>query len=274
MCIRITGIRDDDPDSETSRRIYGGAAMSIKLMSIVWDVPFPTSTQMLIALKLADYANDYGTSIFPANETLAHKARCSETTVKTTLKVLRDCGLLVLVKQGGSGPRSTNEWALNVAMLKSLASGICTIEGCSTVLEIAGDCPVDNKGSNSDPLDQKRGQFDQLRGQPTGSKGSAHGPQSINNHQIDSPARECAQASDDLNLKGSGKAQPELRITSDDGAKWEAWLATMTPVDVARAELAGEIFTTARWPREGADLLRIPKPARLSEKSHAMAGGE
>ena len=30
--------------------------MSIRLMSLVWEIPFPTSTQMLLALKLADHA--------------------------------------------------------------------------------------------------------------------------------------------------------------------------------------------------------------------------
>lgn len=248
--------------------------MSVRMMTLVWDVPFPTSTQMLIALKLADYSNDHGTSIFPANETLANKARCSETTVKTTLKVFRECGLLHLLRKGGNGPKDTNEWALNVPLLRALGTGDCTIEGCSTVLEIAGELPVDNKGSNSDPLAAVRGQSDGLRGQPTGSKGSAHGPQTINNHQIESPDRVRDQKNDDFDLKGSGRpAQPELRITATDGSRWLAWLGTMTPADVARAETAGEIFTTANWPREDAKLLRIPRPPHaLTDRSKAMQG--
>ena len=246
--------------------------MSIRVMTLVWDVQFPTSTQMLVALKLADYSNDYGTSIFPANETLAAKARCSETTVKTTLKAFRDCGLLILVKQGGNGPRSTNEWALNIAMLKALASGICTIDGCSTALEITGELPVDNKGSEFDPLADLRGQSEGLRGQPTGSKGSAHRPQPFNNHQIDPSGASAPSETANLDLKGSGKA--EIRVTSDDGACWREWLGRMTPAEAATAELSGEIFATARWPREDAKLLRITSPPRLTDRSHAMAGGK
>jgi hypothetical protein len=248
--------------------------MSIRVMTLVWDVPFPTSTQMLIALKLADYANDHGTSIFPANETLATKARCSETTVKTTLKVFRACGLLHLVREGGKGPKSTNEWALNLPLLRALVDGSCTIDGCSTDLEIDGELPVENKGSESDPLGPLRGQSDGLRGQSTSAKGSAHGPQSFINHQIEPPGRERDQTSDNFDLKGSGQpAQPELRLEASDGGKWAAWLATMTPVDIARAEAAGVIFTTANWPKEGARLLRIPIPASLTDRSKAMAGG-
>lgn len=243
-------------------------------MTLVWDVPFPTSTQMLIALKLADYSNDHGTSIFPANETLANKARCSETTVKTTLKVFRECGLLHLTRKGGNGPKDTNEWALNIPLLRALGTGDCTIEGCSTVLEIAGELPVDNKGSNSDPLATVRGQSDGLRGQPIGPKGSAHGPQTINNHQIEPPDRARAKKNDALDLKGSGKtAQPEIHLTVRDGSKWEAWLGTMTPADVARAEASGEIYTTANWPREDARLIRIPRPSStLTDRSRAMQG--
>lgn len=249
--------------------------MSIKLMSIVWEVPFPTSTQMLIALKLADYANDDGTSIFPANETLATKARCSETTVKTTLKVLRDCGLLVLVKQGGSGPRSTNEWSLNVAMLKALASGQMTIDGCSTVLEIDGEEPVDNKGSEFAPLDELRGQSEGLRGQSTGSKGSAHRPQPFTNHQLEPSTRERASEALNLDLKGSGKAQFEL--TPADGAKWDAWIDHLAKGDnpglAAQARESGLILTSSKWPAEGSRVYRVAHPKHgLADRSKAMAG--
>lgn len=246
--------------------------MSVRMMSIVWDVPFPTSTQMLIALKLADYSNDQGTSIFPANETLAHKARCSETTVKTTLKVFRDCGLLVLMKQGGSGPRSTNEWALNVPMLKALASGICTIEGCSTVLEIAGECPVDNKGANSDPLPELRGQFDGLRGLPTGSKGSAHGPQPFTNHQIEPSGASAPSEAGNFDFKGSGKAKPAIKLTPSDGMKWTLWLKHLSDSEREKAEQAAVIEVTSYWPEtDGARLLSIPSSG-LSDRSKAMAG--
>lgn len=212
--------------------------MSIRLMSVVWEVPFPTATQMLVCLKLADYANDHGGSIFPANGTLADKARCSESTVKVTLKALRACGLLCLVRAGGNGPRDTNEWMLNVPMLKALADGSATITGCSDTLEIdgfAGDVSDvqdsenkgSEKGSKTDPLGRLRGQSGELRGQPTGSKGSAGKPQSINNHQIEtSGTRERASDKDARSSRSTPNSRPNQMITKGEcPEEFEAWLA-------------------------------------------------
>lgn len=204
--------------------------MSIRLMSVVWEVPFPTATQMLICLKLADYANDDGGSIFPANGTLADKARCSESTVKVTIKALRSCGLLCLVRQGGNGPRDTNEWMLNVPMLKALADGSATIGGCSDTLEIdgfSGGDPMENKGSEkgskTNPFTELRGQSGELRGQPTGSKGSAGKPQPINNHQIDTSGSR-GRAGDEGARTSAHEAVPHLIVRGDpEWSKWIVW---------------------------------------------------
>lgn len=213
--------------------------MSIRLMTLVWEVPFPTATQMLVCLKLADYANDLGGSIFPANGTLAEKARCSESTVKVTIKALRACGLLYLVRAGGNGPRDTNEWMLNVPMLKALADGAATIKGCSDTLEIDGfDGDVSDvqdsenkgseKGSKTDPLGGVRGQSGELRGQPTGAKGSAGKPQSINNHQIEtSGTRERASDKDARGTRSQANTRPNQMITKaecpDEFVAWLDW---------------------------------------------------
>lgn len=203
-------------------------------MSVVWEVPFPTATQMLICLKLADYANDHGGSIFPANSTLADKARCSESTVKVTIKALRACGILHLVRAGGNGPRDTNEWVLNVPMLKALADGSAVITGCSDTLEIDGfsvevsdvqepENKGSEKGSKINPFTTVRGQSGELRGQPTGAKGSAGKPQSINNHQKDtSGSRE--SASDEGARSPRLKAEPSLILPNDwQWSKWIIW---------------------------------------------------
>lgn len=232
--------------------------MSIRLMSLVWDVEFPTATQMLVALKLADYANDDGASIFPANSTLAAKARCSESTVKVTLKALRSAGILRLVRQGGNGPKDTNEWSLNVSMLIALAKGEATISGCSDVIEIDGymdELPLDfkgsTKGSNSDPLVSTRGQTGALRGQPAGSKGSAGRPQSINNHHKDSSdaqeraSDECARAP---------CALPAITVEHGTAAHsaWVEHLVATGRASVAKEARQGTIIVSARWPTSDA----------------------
>ncbi len=82
--------------------------MSIRVMSLVWEINFPTHSQKLIALKLADYASDHGASIFPAVSTLARHTGSDERTVQRVMKAFRDCGLIELVKEGGAGPNYLN----------------------------------------------------------------------------------------------------------------------------------------------------------------------
>ena len=46
--------------------------MSIKLMSIAWDMDIP-STEKMVLLCLCDYADDNGRSCYPAISTLAKR---------------------------------------------------------------------------------------------------------------------------------------------------------------------------------------------------------
>lgn len=242
-------------------------------MTLVWDVPFPTQSQMLIALKLADYANDDGTSIYPAKDTLAEKARCDESTVKRTLKLFRDCGLLHLVRQGGNGPKDTNEWQLNVGLLKAVSEGRATIEGNSKELVIGGELPaeldLEGKGGMVNPLLSTRGDSEPLRGDSAPHKGGASDPQPTNNHHLEPSARERAKNS--ISDLKNGKPQPvrsAIRVTPADPS-WQHWLDHLRKIGHAeiaeRAERAGEMTACSRWPRAGPDepLPHVPKPANI-----------
>lgn len=112
--------------------------MSIKLMSLVWDIKFPTHPQLLVALKLADFANDDGQSIFPTLNTLADKCQCARSTVSAVLSVFRKVGLLTVVQQGGTTDRpwSSTEYALNASLVKRLADGGSRLTGDASALEI------------------------------------------------------------------------------------------------------------------------------------------
>lgn len=247
-------------------------------MTLVWDIEFPTQAQKLIALKLADYAADAGGSVFPSRETLAEKVGCGESTVKRTLKVFRDCGLLHLIREGGSGPKDTNEWSLNVAMLRALASGVCKLVGGSESVEIEGDVaayePPEMKGAIKgvilDPMLSTRGPSEPLRGPPVPPKGSASGPQSVTNHQIDSSL--CAGARESVECALAPPAQVvAVFIVREGELAWSSWLEAMTPEQRQDAIQAGEIETSSRWASNGR-VLKIPKPKVLSEKSVRMMG--
>jgi hypothetical protein len=197
--------------------------MSIRVMTVVWEVQFPTQSQKLIALKMADYASDNGNSIFPSNESLAKRSGCDERTVQRTLKAFRDCGIIHLIKQGGNGPKDTNEWWLNVPLLKQIADGEATMTGSGTALEINTAEAVENMGDSVSPLEGLRVTSDALRVTPVTPKGDASVTQSVNNHQLESSKRKVSNFDLKSEVKPPAKAVPCFTITPAD-TSWEAWL--------------------------------------------------
>ncbi len=89
-------------------------------MSMLWGCKFGNPSLLLIAQKLADVANDDGTSIYPANETVADAVGCSERSVQRYKKLMQESGLLVLVKEGGFGPKDTSEYRYDLHILQML----------------------------------------------------------------------------------------------------------------------------------------------------------
>lgn len=72
--------------------------MSILQMVEVWRHRF-SHPQQVVMLALADHANDFGSSIFPAVDYLAWKTEYSRRTVQNILGDLRACGILEVVKE-------------------------------------------------------------------------------------------------------------------------------------------------------------------------------
>jgi len=251
--------------------------MSIRVMSLIWDVRFPTQSQLLIALKLADFANDSGGSIFPSRNRLASLAQCSESTVKNTLRAFREIGFLKVIREGGNGPKDTTEYEINLRLVKAVIDGDCTIEGGATELEIKGS----KEGSNIDPLDDVRGQSDELRGQPVADKGSTGYPQSINNHQLETPSRASARSEDfksDLGSEGAkpSRALPSITIQPAD-ASWQAWIDHLRATDRAAmafdAGQAKRIRASTRWPKPDSQIFE-PKPRKSGKNVSDILSGE
>lgn len=247
--------------------------MSIRLMTMMWDVQFPTQSQLLVALKLADFANDDGGSVFPSRNRLVENCQCSESTVKRILRSFREIGLLHVVEEGGSGPRDTTKYSWNMRLLKALLDGQCTITGGGEELEIEWAEGVDNKGAILDPLDELRGSPEGLRGSPVDAKGVTGDPQPIINHHTEPSARERAGASG----RAPAIARPSITIRQGD-MSWDAWMdAIATGAGEAgrmAAERAGCITVAARWPRPDVPLPTIaqPKLESLTDQSRRMTG--
>jgi len=105
-----------------------------------------------VLLKLIDACEDDGSRIFPAISTIARAAQCSTRQVQRELKAFLDIGLIRLVREGGKGPRSTNEYALDLDVLQQLGKS-----GWAHVAqEAAGGAAVngeEKKGDTVSPLD-------------------------------------------------------------------------------------------------------------------------
>ena len=216
-------------------------------MSMIWEIEFPTQSQLLIALKLADFANDDGGSVYPSRDRLSRNAQCSETTVKVVLRSFREIGLLHVVREGGKGPRSTTEYVWNVGLVEALVQGLCTIEGGGEEVEIKWA----DKGAEFDPLEELRGRSDPLRGRPDANKGAASRPQPFTNHHLDSSLGAGAPAT----LRA---ARPTLEVKQGD-LSWSDWLEAIEQhlgADARRTVAqAGRVMVAARWPKPG-----VPMP--------------
>lgn len=91
--------------------------MSVNASSVVWRY-FPDGGALLVlALALADEADDFGAGIVASLPHLAQKSRQSTRAVQKQLHRMTAAGLLELVKQGGGGRGRFAEYRINLARL-------------------------------------------------------------------------------------------------------------------------------------------------------------
>jgi len=252
-------------------------------MSIVWDIPWPSQSTLLIALKLADYANDEGGSIHPARDTLAKHAQASLATVKRILAGFREVGLLTVIEEGGKGPRSTTQYEFNLRMLMRLHDGYDEIqrdEEAADRFVIVQKSAVDDcgkEGAQSEPLSDGSGSPDELRGSPGKIRGSIGEPR---NTTLEPPSRTTnARAREDSKsgLKSEVReAVPTFEIHSND-CQWDHWMVHLRKLGrddlEQRAIAAGEIMTIgSRWPKDDSPLPHIKQLPKLTERSERMTG--
>lgn len=94
--------------------------MSIHVISLVLKRRIAPASFKLVAIKLADCASDDGSRVFPALSTVAAEACVSIDTARRAIKKLMRLGVLKLIRKGGRGPGSTNEYAFDMEVLCSL----------------------------------------------------------------------------------------------------------------------------------------------------------
>lgn len=227
--------------------------MSNAVQGYVWDITFPTQSQKLIALKLADHSNGEGTNVWPSKARVAREVGCSETTVQLTLKVFRNCGLLEVLEEGGKGPGDTTKYRLNVQVLRELAAERRTIEGTANNLILTPNL-TPNKGSESDGIENRWDRAKKAKGSDRPKKGvgiTDPEPPSKNPHSLEPPFSASKKNTDPnywanaLSPPPDPETTPHVGVTLADGkiklhnGTKAHWLARFDG-DANRLELALE----------------------------------
>ncbi len=99
--------------------------MSVRIMTLVWDCALPSLSHKLVALKLADCANDDGENIYPSVARVERETGCSESVVREALALLEAAGFLHVVEErtGNRWNRSTVIRRFDVERLAMLSRG-------------------------------------------------------------------------------------------------------------------------------------------------------
>lgn len=89
--------------------------MSIRLMSMIFERYPEGGSEMLLALAMADHANDDGARIWPSLDELARKTRQSRRTVQRQIAKMLASGWLEQVRTATGRPGATNEYRVRPA---------------------------------------------------------------------------------------------------------------------------------------------------------------
>ena len=139
--------------------------MSIAIMSRIFALDFQTCSRKMLAVKLADHADDEGCGIWPSVERLARECNLSTRQVQRILADFVSEGFLVVITAGGKGKRSTTRYDFDLAKLPK--SDVET-DGAQAPSNADSEAPNAGSDANSAP--------DSTPNSPVHSKGDTMSP--------------------------------------------------------------------------------------------------
>ncbi|WP_033050474.1 helix-turn-helix domain-containing protein, partial [Sinorhizobium meliloti] len=107
--------------------------MSIAIMSQLFKAHLGSTNRKMLAVRLADFADDDGKGIWPTVGRLAQETELSERSVQRILAEFVEEGLLVVVRKGGSRPGEATRYDFNMAALARLKAPKTASDGCHGV---------------------------------------------------------------------------------------------------------------------------------------------
>ena len=108
-----------------------------------------TGIETAVYARMALYASEDGTNIYPGLNTLVAELKFSKSTIQRTIKALLDKKRIVLIKQGNSQTHKANEYKINLSLLPrhvAIQMPIYTdaVDNYVDKMPISVDNPVDN----------------------------------------------------------------------------------------------------------------------------------
>jgi hypothetical protein len=240
-------------------------------MSLVWEINFPTQTQKLTLLKLADHATDNGSSVFPGNNALSHQVGCDRRTIQRTIRQLEGAEIIKLTHRGGNGEGDTNRWQIDVDQLIKLATGEACLKSEDGCLQA-----VENKGGELPPSVFVR-VTKALRRVTSGAAlegDTIVSPEPPSLTPLKKP-NAGADARDGSRTAPRGN-RPAIVITpSTDKSNWAAWMNLLRKEEktglIAAAERNGKMVVTSKWPNSEEGLRGLLEP-KLADHTQRMLG--
>ena len=107
--------------------------MSIAVMSRLFKAQLGSPSRKMLAIRLADFADDDGRGIWPTVGRLALETELSERTVQRLLRDFVDEGLLIVVAEGGGRPGQATRYDFDMRALDHLQAGKPAADGCHGV---------------------------------------------------------------------------------------------------------------------------------------------
>ncbi|MDW9588679.1 helix-turn-helix domain-containing protein [Sinorhizobium meliloti] len=104
--------------------------MSIAIMSQLFKAHLGSTNRKMLAVRLADFADDDGKGIWPTVGRLARETELSERTVQRILSEFVDEGLLIVRRKGGWKPGEGTRYDFNMSALVRLQAAKVASEGC------------------------------------------------------------------------------------------------------------------------------------------------
>lgn len=125
--------------------------MSIRVMSEFFGLQLGGANRKMVALRLADFADDSGKGIWPTVARVAQECELSVRTVRRVLEEFVEEGILIVVRKGGGGPGSTTRYDFDLDRVRARAAELAAGKGDSVTPFAKGD----SDGVKGDSGDEK-----------------------------------------------------------------------------------------------------------------------